>query len=177
MPMTDDLVVLEPLFEHLDAIPRHGFRVYRGYPAEILIEHDPRAAANCTYAHMLAEADRRLPGIKGITPIEMNGLKVWNVEDKAVIRFKRMDEDGRSRNYPTRQAKAFDAGRELPGLPPPAVRLTIGYWLDPTQTEYYRTQIAKPRGRLLPEWCAAIVTDPKSGRKQWVDVTRQARLP
>jgi hypothetical protein len=104
--------------------------------------------------------------------LDINGLKVWNVGDKAVIRLKRMDEDGRHRVYPTRQARAFDAGRALPGLPAPAVRLTVGYWLDATQTEYIRTQIAKPRGRLLPEWCVAIVTDER-GRKRWVDVTRQ----
>ena len=54
------------------------------------------------------------------------------------------------------KVKAFDSGKTLPGLPAPAVRLTVGYWLDPTQTQYIRTQIAKPRGRLIPEWCAAI---------------------
>jgi hypothetical protein len=171
MALTDDLRPLEPLLDDLDAICRHGFRVYRGYPAEVLIEHDARAAASCTYIHMLTEADRRFLGRKGMTLLDVNGLKIWNVDDQAVIRFKRMDEDGKSRNYPTRQARAFDLGRALPGLPPPAVRLTVGYWLDPTQTVYIRTQIAKPKVR-MPEWCVAIVPG-EGGRKRWVDVTRQ----
>ena len=122
---------------------------------------------------MLSEADRRLSSRKQIIPRDINGLKVWIVGSDAVIRFKQMDEDGMTRNYPTRQARQYDRGSTLPGLPEPAMRLTVGYLLDATQTEYHRTQIAKPRGwKLLPEWCAAIITD-EGGRKQWVDVTRQ----
>lgn len=172
MSMETDLLPLEPLLDDLDAICRHGFGVYRGYPAEVLVEHDARAAASCTYMHILAETDRRFLGRSGIVSLDIKGLKVWNIGDQAVIRFKRMDEDGRSRNYPTDQARKFDLGHALPGLPPPATRLTVGYWLDPSQSEYMRTQIAKPRGRGLPEWCAAIITE-TGGRKRWIDVTRQ----
>lgn len=175
MTMESDLGPVDRLLEDFDAICRHGFAVYRGYAPEVLIEHDARAAASCTYSHILAEADRRLPFRDHVVPKDINGLKVWLVGPDAVIRFKRMDEDGRSRSYPTKQARMFDAGKPFPELPPPAIRMTVGYWLDPTQTQYVRTQIAKPRGRVLPEWCAAIVSDDR-GRKSWVDVTRQRGL-
>ena len=87
--------------------------------------------------------------------------------------MKRMDADGRTRSYPTKQEKDFDAGLPLPGLPPPAIRLTAGYLADETQTQYQRTQIARPRGKRI-EWCVAIVPASAPGRlATWQDVTRQ----
>lgn len=174
MPIDDDLKHITHLLDDLDAIPRHGFQVYRNYPTELLVEHDARAAATNTYCHMIAEAERRFAGRPRVFPKNIRGLKVWIIGMDAVIRFKRMDEDGRSRNYPTRQARDYDRGRDIPEIPPPAVRLTVGYWLDPTQTVYQRTQIAKPLGRST-EWCAALVADDK-GRTHYEDVTRQGRL-
>lgn len=168
--MDEIMDALDWLIDDLDAIPRAGFRAYRSYSPEHLIEHDARAAAACTYCHMVAEADRRWIGRDGIVPIDVRGLKVWVIRDMAVIRWKKMDEDGRSRNYPTKQAKDYDRGCALPGLPPPAVRLSVGYWLDPTQTEIIRVQVAKPRGREI-EWCAAV--HPNRTGRRWEDITRQ----
>lgn len=168
--MDDVMGALDWLLDDLDAIPRAAFSMYRTYRPEHLVEHDARAAASCTYCHMVAEADRRWIGRSGITPIDIRGLKVWLVRDKAVIRWKKMDEDGNSRNYPTKQAKDYDDGATLPGLPPPAVRLAVGYLPNPTSTEIVRVQVAKPR-RLGIEWCAAIL--PEGNVPRWVDVTRQ----
>ena len=106
------------------------------------------------------------------------GLKLWLFETASVvIRFKKMDEDGRSRNYPTRQARDFDAQLELPGLPPKPDRLTVGYLLDETGTEFVICQIARPDGREAL-WCGAIVPrgDRKPGDRIWIDVTRQRRF-
>jgi hypothetical protein len=107
----------------------------------------------------------------------VRGLKVWSVRDVALLRFKKHDEDGRSRNYPTKQAKEYDRGVPLLGLPWPAARLSVGYLLDITGTEFVRTQIARPRGREI-EWCAAVVPSEEraEGARRWIDVTRQAGL-
>ncbi|BBK35620.1 hypothetical protein STAQ_06980 [Allostella sp. ATCC 35155] len=173
--MGDVMGALEHLIDDLDEIPRLAHARYRSYPPQHLVEHDRRAAAACVYSHMLADAERRFAGRRGIAPKDIRGLKVWIIEDKAVIRFKKMDEDGRSRNYPTKQAQDFDRGRALPGLPPPAARVSIGYLLDVTETAYLRTQAARPRGKII-EWCAAIIpaSDAVAGAKRWIDVTRQS---
>ena len=127
---------------------------------------------------MVAGADRRFVGRQGVRPIEIRGLKLWLFEQaNVVIRFKKMDEDGRSRNYQTKQAKNFDTQREIQGLPPKPVRLTAGYLLDRTRTEFIRTQIARPDGRDVM-WCGAVVSreDRKPGQRIWTDVTRQPRF-
>jgi hypothetical protein len=144
----------------------------------VLIELDKRAQAACTYSHMGADADRRFLGKDGITPIDIRGQKLWLFEAvNAVVRLKKMDEDGRTRNYPTKQARDFDRGYDLPGLPMPPVRLTAGYLLDPTGVNFVRTQISRPVGRGTM-WCAAIVPaeERKADERAWRDVTRQGRL-
>lgn len=168
----------DDLLSEYDAITREAHATYRAYDPAVLIEHDVRAQATCTYSHMVASADKRFISREGVRPIEVRGLKLWLFEHASiVVRFKKMDEDGRSRNYPTKQAKAFDAQLELPGLPPKPLRLTVGYWLDKTGTQFIRTQVARPDGRDVL-WCGAIVPEEsrRLGDPIWVDVTRQARL-
>lgn len=162
LPETMD--ALAPFLDDLDEIARIAHARYRGYDAAILVEHDARAQAACTYAHMTAEAQRRFIGKSGVRDFEIRGLKLWLFEDaNAVIRLKKMDEDGKTCNYPTEQAKDFDRGYDLPGLPMPPVRLTAGYLLDATNTQFERTQVARPVGRKRAKWCVAII--PSDARK------------
>ena len=61
-----------------------------------------------------------------------------------------------SSNYQTQQARDFENGEEIPGLPQKPIRLNVGYLLDATGLGYVRSQIALPVGRNTL-WCAAIV--------------------
>lgn len=169
---------LGDLLNEFDQIAKHAHARFRAYQAADIIELDSRAQANCTYCHMSAEAERRFLKREKVRPLDIRGLKLWLCEEaNAVIRLKKMDEDGRTRNYPTKQAKDFDRGFDLPGLPMPPVRLTAGYLLDATGTSFIRAQIARPVGRKTM-WVAAIV--PLEERKvdghAWKDVTRQGHL-
>lgn len=166
---------MDSFLDDFDQIAREAHGRYRAYNAADLLELDVRAQAACTYAHMVAAADRRFDGKPRVHPLEIRGLKVWLLDEpNVVIRLKKMDENGVSRRYPTKQAKAFDAGAELPNLPMPPVRLTIGYLLDRTGAQFVRSQVARPEGRSIA-WCAAIVApeDREVGKPIWVDVTKQ----
>jgi hypothetical protein len=151
---------------------------YRTYKPEHLIELSKRAEACCIYDHMVAEAGRRFDQRADVRPIELRGLKLWVFGDHTVARFKKMDEDGISRNYPTKQAEAFDRNQQLDGIPPEPTRVTVGYWPDPTGTAVLRVQVARPNGRKRVDWCAAIVpaTERIAGTKIWEDVTKQAKF-
>ena len=48
----------DDLLDDIDAIAREAHVTYRAYDPAVLIEHDVRAQANCTYAHMVASACR-----------------------------------------------------------------------------------------------------------------------
>lgn len=176
LTQADAMSVLDPIFDDLDAVCRLAHAKYRGYPGDVLIEHDQRAEACCIYAHMLAEAERRLTERSEVVALNIKGLFLWVVSDAVTIRFKKMDEDGRSRSYPTKQAKAYDQQSQLPGLPAPPVNLVVGYLPDATSSEIVRIQVARPRDRKSMEWCAALIPTPEQvvGRPRWIDVTRQA---
>ena len=177
MAINKDMKLVAHLLDDIHEITRTAHARYRSYAPDVLIEHSPRAAATCTYDHMVAIADRLWTDRPGIVAKEIRGLKVWLIGPAAVLRFKKMDEDGRTRNYPTKQAKNFDRQLPLPGLPEPAIRLTAGYWLDETQTQFNRAQIAKPIAPGVIEWCAAVVPPSVPGKPAtWEDVTRQGRF-
>ncbi len=177
--MDETLEALGSALEEFDQITRAAHARYRAYAPADLIELDGRAQASCTYCHMDADANRRFLDRVGIRPLEIRGLRLWLFDDaNAVFRLKKMDEDGCTRNYPTKQAKNFDRGYDLPGLPMPPVRLTAGYLLDATGTTFIRTQIARPVGRKKTMWNAAVVPTEErvAGERIWKDVTRQGHL-
>lgn len=173
----DAMAQLDPHFEQIDAICRGGLARYREYPPQFLIDHDGRAAANCIYTHMVALADDLLTDKPGVVFKNISGLKVWILGERATVRFKKMDEDGRWSNHTSQQQRDFDRQMALPGIPHPPLNLVAGYLPDPTGTRVERVQVAKPQGRSI-DWCAAIVptTDQIVGEPRWVDVTRQARF-
>ena len=174
--INDAMSALDPHFDEIDIICRGGLETYRKYPPEFLIEHDRRAEASCIYSHMVAHAERELTTKAGIVFKDIKGLKVWIVGEIATIRFKKMDEDGRARNYPTKQAQDFDKQLALPGIPMPPLNLVVGYLPDPTGTQVERVQVARPMGRAI-DWCAAItpVAERAVSGARWYDVTRQVR--
>lgn len=166
---------LLPDFDH---VVRTGYAKYRAYPAEFLIDHSTRTAANCVYDHILAHALVAFDEKPGIRPIEApGGLRLWVVDDAVVFRIKKMDEDGKSRNYPTKQAKAFDRMRTIDGVPDAPVRVNVGYLLDATATQIRRVQVARPNGPNV-DWCAAILPEEarREGEQHWEEVTKQIRM-
>lgn len=168
---------LDPFFDQIDAICRGGLAKYQEYPAEFRIDHDARATANCIYAHMVAIADEHLTTAPGVVFKSIRGLKVWIIGETATVRFKKMDETGRTRNYPTKQIRDFDRQLPLPGIPLPPLNLVVGYLPNALGTEVERVQVARPWGKSV-DWCAAIlpVEERIVGAPRWIDVTVQARF-
>jgi hypothetical protein len=102
---------LGEFLDDFDQIARYSHARYRSYDPAILLELDARAQAARAYAHMNAEAQRRFSGRARVRDFEIRGLKPWLFEDAdAVVRFKKMDEDGLARNYPPEQPRILTAG-------------------------------------------------------------------
>lgn len=169
---------LTPYLDLFDGILRHGHSSYEDYPASLVIDHDASTQAHCTNRHVLAEAHRVLDELPGVSHKEIRGQNLWQIDPaNVIVRFKKTDEDGVSANFPTRQARAFDRGGQIPGIPAEPTRLTAGYLLDTTGMGYMRSQISLPTRRGVI-WCAAII--PAANREAeetaWHEVQRQRRL-
>jgi hypothetical protein len=168
---------LSDYIDIFDEILRHGHDTYDLYPSEFVIDHDASTQAHCTFRHILSRALGDLGELPQVKHFDKGGQNLWFIEAaNTIIRFKKTDENGKSANYPTKQALAFDNGELLPGIPEEPTRLTVGYLLDPTGSKYVRSQIALPLQGF--GWCAAII--PSSSRDSeesgWYEVTSQTRF-
>jgi hypothetical protein len=171
-------VVMDRLTGYLDIfdeIVRHGLSTYEKLPPEIAIDYDSSTQAHCTFRHILQKAHADLDDLPNVEHFDIRGQNLWLFKEaNAVVRFKKMDENGISSNFRTPQQNSFDDGEELSGLPQTPTRLTVGYLLDQTGTSFLRTQVSLPtkNGAL---WCAAIIPNDmrESADQAWYEVTKQ----
>lgn len=169
------MAALEPHLERLHRCMLAAFARYHETPPYIIAEHDERAATASVHSHIIHEITREFADVPGVNIIDVQGLKVLNVEDMVVTRFKKVDEEGRHRNHRSRQQERFDRQLPLPELPPAATRLTAGYEPDPAFYEIVRISVGCPHGfNVKPLWLAQI--NMIDERAVWEDIT-PVRLP
>jgi len=175
LDMETTMAVLGPHLPALHGCILRGFARYQEeYPSVVRAEHDNRAAAACVYAHIATEVTATFEEVPQATMLDVRGLRVLNINDQVVIRFKKVDETGRSVSYPTMQARSFDRQLPLPNVPVAAVRLTVGYEPDLAFSEIVRVVVACPLGKGI-YWCTQINSE-ENGSATWVDITPQ-RFP
>jgi hypothetical protein len=86
------------------------------------------------------------------------------------LRPKKVNRYGQHRNHASAQQHAYDAQLPIPGLPPQAQRLILGYEIDPAYSSIVRVIIRRPKGRWI-----AQVNEP-AAETRWTDIT-PAELP
>lgn len=175
LALAANMAVLEPYLGMLSGCVRRAFAIYQTeYPPMVRAAHDNTAAAKNVHRHVLAEVMMASDGLHGLAVVDARGLNILNIHDRAVIRFKKMDEEGHSASYPTAQARDFDRQLPLPEIPPAATRLTFGYEPDLAFSAIVRVLLACPLGPRA-HWCVQV--NEESGEAaSWVDITPR-RLP
>lgn len=133
--------------------------------AKARAEHDDRAAAMAVYCHTWNGFQREFADESGFHFMEVRGLLVLNVRDQIVLRVKKVDENGRHRNHDTAQQRAFDSQLALPGLPPEAARIVMGYQPDAAFSQVERVTVRRPLGR----WVSQVIPTSEAG--SWIDIT------
>lgn len=165
------MAVLEPHFSTISKIYDAAVELYNsGTTAQARAEHDSRAALAAIYRHAWMGYQRELSEQPGFHFLTVRGLHVLNIQDRIVLRAKRVNENGIHVNNPTKQQRDFDRHQPLPGLPPEAVRLVVGYQLDPAFSKVERVIIRNPQSG----WLSQIVLVDEV--YAWEDIT-PAQLP
>lgn len=165
------MAALEPYFPSIYPIFTSSLALYRDqYPSVVRAEHSDRTAASSVYDHILAGFQRQFMEEAGFTFLYVRGLAVLNIRDVIVARFKKVNEDGVHRNLQTAQQKDFDGQADIPGLPPAATRIVLGYQPDATMSTVERVTVRAP----FHDWVAQIVE--ADTKYNWTDIT-PARLP
>lgn len=165
------MAVLAPYLATFNDIYKTAVDLYNeGTSPRVRAEHDSRAALNSIYALSWKGYEREFGERAGLHLLNVRGLKVLNIADKVVVRAKKVDANGRHVNNSTKQQRDFDRQIPLLDLPPAAVRLVIGYELDPAYSMVERVIIRHTQG----DWLSQIVI--VDDVCHWEDIT-PIRLP
>jgi hypothetical protein len=152
----------------------------RDYPNQAL--HTPRTRANILYDLMVNQARIEFRGIRDTAIIDPpSGVVVLDINQTALIRFKKLGDDSLPRNYPTEAAKDWDIGEDLPGIPSSPQRLSLGYRLNRLQTAVRDVLVSNTLGgRLLydiildePDEEIIVLPDSSSGSPPSADGTQR----
>jgi hypothetical protein len=112
---------------------------------------------------------------QGVRIVDRRGFPELVIRGRYVIRFKKLDHHGRSRNILTKaQREWFRQQLSLPDLPPAAQRLIAGYVLDELGTEISRVLVTAPVSAKEIEWKIELTDD---GASKVVEMPRVARAP
>ena len=165
------MTTLNPYCSRIYPVFINALALYREeYPSGVRVEHSDRTTASAVYDHALAGFQREFMDETGFNFLNLRGLVVMNIQDIIVARFKKVNEDGVHRNFQTKQQKDFDQQADIPGLPPAATRIVLGYQPDAAMSIVERITVRDP----FNDWVAQITET--NGEYFWTDIT-PARLP
>lgn len=159
-----------PILPVIHAILSDSVSFYFGdaYSDEARAEHTERAMANCIYSHAEKRMLRAAEETKGLHAINVRGLHVLNHQDKVLLRFKKVNANGKSSNYQTKQQQDYDDQLSFEEFPEPAYRLTAGYQMDASGSFLERVMVTRPIGRSVFWTSQVTILD---GVAEWVDIT------
>ena len=160
MNKDDARSILEPYHRELWEIWHTAWKRWLKLPDRAVLNHD-RVRANIVWAFAIDEATSRFDETEEIRINDAHATKTFEIEDKLLFRFKKMDQKGISRNYPTQRAIFFSNQLELPGIPYGLGRVDIGYVLNDIKTSIVEILVSYRAGawkyEILPPATATVV--------------------
>jgi hypothetical protein len=102
-----------------------------------------RSRASIVHDLTIRSAIQQFDGVPGVRVVVQNGLYLFIFDDSIAVRFKKLDEDKRSRNIPTQVTLDFRGQQEIPGISS-TLHLEAGYVLNKLQTEIDGVYIVCP---------------------------------
>ena len=160
---------LEPYFDRITNIYSGAVDQYNTETSpKARAEHDTRAALCAIYSYAWKGLMREFDDEPGFRSMTVRGLNVLNIRDVIVMRAKHVDANGHHANHDSKQQRDFDRQLSIPGLPPAAVRLVVGYNLDPAFSQVERVIVRRPLGKWTA-WSAQIVS--LGDLMAWQDIT------
>ena len=127
-------------------------------PAQRAALDHPRAFANVVWSLFRNEAQVRFSGLPGVTLTHKYNTFGIVVKDQLMLRFKRVNPEGLSRNFPTQTSLKFYAQFDLPGIPAACPRAEIGWREDDVRLGLAELSIVMRTGKHLA-WRYSILEE------------------
>lgn len=149
MPLVAQQIALAELDAHLEALATVAVQAWDRYhllPAADRMIFGARERANCVHAYMVHYAAEYVAVAPGtIRCFKLNQMCGIVIDNKYAIRFKKLDEDSKSRNQPSRQVKEFQSQIELVGIDA-SHHFDVGYVLNLSETDILDVRLVHPAG-------------------------------
>ena len=146
--------ILAPHHARLRFVVDEAWDRFTQIPAVLRVALDhPNVRPTVVWGYMMEAALATFTGIAGVLPITAYNTTNLLFDDEVLVRFKLLDDEGLSHNYATSRAVAFNTPQlDLPDIPSSALRVDVGYILNPLRTAVARVLVAHRMGDEL-DWC------------------------
>ena len=141
---------VRPYYPHLFQAIINAWNRYLQLPEEVryILSRYKSARANAVWSFILHEAQSLFQDHSSIRAIENPQNTIFVIDERVIIRFKKLDSKGFSQNYPTQTALGFNAQLEIPGVPS-LLRLDVGYVLNDIGTSISRVLVVCRSGNTV----------------------------
>ena len=125
--------------------------------------HPARSRANIMHDRMIHLARQLFESQSDVRVFQSQGRTMVAIEDKCVIRLKKLDKNKHAHGIPTTQFALFEMQVNFDGIPAELTHLDIGYILNDLQTELSGVYVTCPNGRRRNHWSFDLRTLAKGG--------------
>ncbi len=150
--------ILRPYLETIRRVIVGAWADYEIQYKDVRHIHSITCRANIIHSHMVDRARKEFEGVEGVHVMEIDGLFLLSIQNRLVVRFKKLDNEMKSRNFPTDRQLDYLAQYDCPGIPA-ATRLEAGYQENFLQTGIRSVLITCPRGRKV-DWYIELQEPP-----------------
>lgn len=116
-----------------------------------------RSRSSCLNDFAVERAKEVFAGYDDVEGCSLLGFFKLYVGKRAVLRFKRLNRDKLAMNIRTGQQVAYYLDEHIPGIRPDRTRLTIGYILNPAETDIDDILITYQHGRKSLLWSFSLL--------------------
>ena len=165
-PISEDEAnsILERLYPSFWLVVQAAWKDWEDIPVKQRTRLTARARAGNVSDFLAFHARVILNQLPGVNIIPYRGLFLVGVDGRVVLRFKKLRDDKKTSNILTRQQRLLRENRAamLPGIPPKAAILVVGYLLNITQTGIEAVLITCQNGNRLEYFIPIPKTQAKS---------------
>lgn len=151
--------VLSPYDSRFRAIIERAWARWDRLPAWTRLSfHFSRTRAGCIWAFIAEEARAEFANDPDVRPIDDPATCMFVLRDAVVVRFKKLDESGASRNFPTKRSLRFNGQQDIDGIPSELPRVDVGYVENRLGTGFAQVKVSHRCGNRV-DWHYAIETE------------------
>lgn len=161
MPIISQAKALEDLSPHFGPfyeLATGAWEDCRNLPFKDLAIFTFRTKSSAVHDYMVARAAIYAELVEGVRPFTKNlmkGIVVKGMHAVYAIRFKKLDEEGKSKSLPTQQVKAYRNQVQLEGIDAQC-HLELGYITNPLRTQVLDVRLVCPSGEVSNAWATSI---------------------